>query len=124
LERKILAGFRIKEAVGRGFHKGINIPPPKFAARRIEGLTGAASCMKLMPKQNLHPVMATTNHFQYIVRQTEYEGTQKGLHHDQSFLEGLGGDGWDLATVIPIVEGGKTVRLVYYLKKQSTGSLI
>jgi len=87
-------------------------------------LTGPANCMKLMLKQNCTLFMAITNHFQYLVRQSEYESTQKGLHHDQTILEGLGGDGWDLATVVPIVEDGKTVRIVYYLKKQSTGSLI
>jgi len=68
--------------------------------------------------------MSTTNHFQYLLRQTEYHGTQKGLHQDQSFLEGLGSDGWDLTAVVPIVEEGKTVRLLYCLKKQSRGSFI
>jgi hypothetical protein len=68
--------------------------------------------------------MSTTNQFQYLIRQTDYQGNQKGLHHDQSFLEGLGSDGWDLAALVPIVEEGKTVRLLYCLKKQSKGSFI
>jgi hypothetical protein len=81
--------------------------------------------MKLAPKPKFKTlIMTASNHFQYLIRQEEYEGTQKGLHHDQSFLEGLGNDGWDLTAVVPIVENGKTVRLVYCMKKQSRGSFI
>jgi len=68
--------------------------------------------------------MSTSNHFQYLLRQMEYEGTQKGLHHDQTVLEGLGSDGWELAAAVPIVDEGKTVRIVYCLKKHSKGSFI
>jgi hypothetical protein len=67
---------------------------------------------------------STSNQFQYLLRQTDYQGTQKWLQHDQSFLEGLGNDGWDLAAAVPIVEEGKTVRLLYCLKKQSRRSFI
>ena len=68
--------------------------------------------------------MSTSNNFQYLLKQTEYEGTQKSLHHDQSILEGFGSDGWELAAAVPIVEDGKTVRIVYCLKKQSRRSFI
>jgi hypothetical protein len=54
----------------------------------------------------------------------DYHGTQKALHQDQNFLDGLGEDGWDLAAAVPIVEDGKTVRIVFCLKKQSRGSYI
>ncbi|HTV61008.1 MAG TPA: hypothetical protein VMH30_00410 [Verrucomicrobiae bacterium] len=66
----------------------------------------------------------TTNQFQYQLRQVEYQGTQKGLQHDQSFLDGMGNDGWDLAAAVPIVEDGKTVRVLYCLRKQSRHSMI
>ncbi len=68
--------------------------------------------------------MPTSNNFQYLLKQTEYEGTQKGLHHDQTILEGFGSDGWELAAAVPIVEEGKTVRIVYCLKKTSRRSFI
>ncbi len=68
--------------------------------------------------------MTASNHFQYLLRQTDYHGTQKELHQDQSFLDGLGSDGWELAAAVPIVEDGKTVRIVYCLKKQSKGSFM
>jgi len=68
--------------------------------------------------------MTHTNRYQYLIRQTDYHGTQKGLHHDQSFLDGLGEDGWNLTAAIPIVEDGKTVRIIYCLKKESKGSYI
>ena len=68
--------------------------------------------------------MSHTNHYQYLIRQMDYHGTQKALHHDQNFLDGLGEDGWELATAVPIVEDGKTVRIVFCLKKQSRGSYI
>ncbi len=54
----------------------------------------------------------------------DYQGTHKGLLHDQSILEGLGSDGWELAAAVPIVEEGKTVKIVYCLKKGSHHSLI
>jgi hypothetical protein len=54
----------------------------------------------------------------------DYHGTQKALGHDQSVLEGLGSDGWELASAVPIVEEGKTVRIIYCLKKQSRRSII
>jgi hypothetical protein len=68
--------------------------------------------------------MSTSYNYQYLLRQTEYHGTQKALHQDQNFLDGLGEDGWDLAAAVPIVEDGKTVRIVFCLKKQSRGSYI
>ena len=68
--------------------------------------------------------MSTSNNFQYLLRQTDYHGTQKGLQHDQGLLEGLGSDGWELVSAMPIVEDGKTVRILYCLKKTSRRSLI
>jgi len=68
--------------------------------------------------------MSTSNYFQYLIRQMDYHGTQKALGHDQSVLEGLGSDGWELASAVPIVEEGKTVRIIYCLKKQSRRSII
>ena len=68
--------------------------------------------------------MPTSNNFQYLLKQTEYEGSQKGLHHDQAILEGLGSDGWELAAAVPIVAEGKTVRIVYCLKKTSRRSFM
>ena len=68
--------------------------------------------------------MPASNTFQYLLRQTEYEGSEKSLHHDQSILEGLGSDGWELAAAVPIVAEGKTVRIVYCLKKTSRRSFI
>ena len=50
--------------------------------------------------------MPASNTFQYLLRQTEYEGSEKSLHHDQSILEGLGSDGWELAAAVPIVAEG------------------
>jgi hypothetical protein len=68
--------------------------------------------------------MSTSNTFQYLLRQTDYEGTPKSLQHEQTILEGFGSDGWELAAAVPIVEEGKTVRIVYCLKKHSKGSFI
>jgi hypothetical protein len=68
--------------------------------------------------------MSHTNHYQYLIRQMEYHGTQKALHQDQNFLDGLGDDGWNLTAAVPIVEDGKTVRIIYCLKKESRGSYI
>jgi len=63
--------------------------------------------------------MATSNHFQYLLRQVDYEGTQKNLHTEQIGLDSLGNDGWELAAAVPVVEAGKTVRIVFCLKKHT-----
>ena len=63
--------------------------------------------------------MATSNHFQYLLRQVDYDGTQKNLQREQVGLESLGNDGWELAAVVPVVEEGTTVRIVFCLKKHT-----
>ena len=67
---------------------------------------------------------STPNHFEYKLRLMDYHDNQKSLHHDEVVLDGYGTDGWDLAAAIPIVEEGKTVRIVYCLRKPSKRSLI
>ncbi len=54
----------------------------------------------------------------------EYQNNAKALTRDQSVLEGLGSDGWELAAAVPIVEEGKTERILYCFKKHSHRSII
>jgi len=67
---------------------------------------------------------SNSNVFEYTIRQLEYHEDQKSLQHAETILAGLGGDGWDLAAAVPIVEQGKTVRIMYCLRKHSRRSLI
>lgn len=67
---------------------------------------------------------SASNHFEYRLRLMDYHGDQKSLHHDESILDGAGNDGWDLACAVPIVEDGKTVKILYCLKKHSKRSMI
>jgi hypothetical protein len=54
----------------------------------------------------------------------DYKDSQRSLLHDEAVLEGIGGDGWELVSAVPITEDGKTIRIVYYFKKQSSRSMI
>jgi hypothetical protein len=65
-----------------------------------------------------------SNTFEYTIRQLEYHVDQKSLHHAEIILGGLGSDGWDLAAAVPIVEEGKTVRILYCLRKHTKRSII
>ncbi len=67
---------------------------------------------------------SNSNHFEYKIRLMDYQDSHRSLLHDEAVLEGLGSDGWELVSVVPIVEGGKTIRIVYYLKKQSRRPMI
>ena len=64
------------------------------------------------------------NHFEYKIRLMDYQDSQRSLLHDEAVLEGLGSDGWELVSAVPITEHGKTIRMVYYFKKQSRRSMI
>ncbi|HXE41436.1 MAG TPA: hypothetical protein VN516_00320 [Candidatus Baltobacteraceae bacterium] len=68
--------------------------------------------------------MPATNHFEYKIRQMDYHGDPKNLLLDESILDGSGHDGWELVSAVPIVEHGKTVRILYCMKKQSKRSMI
>ena len=68
--------------------------------------------------------MSLSSHFEYKLRQLDYHGDQKSLHHTEAILDGSGQDGWDLVTAVPIVEDGKTVRILYCLKKHSRRTTI
>jgi len=65
-----------------------------------------------------------SNHFEYKIRLMDYQDNQRSLIHDEAVLEGVGSDGWELVSAVPIVEGGKTIRIIYYLKKQSRRPMI
>jgi hypothetical protein len=69
-------------------------------------------------------MISTANHFEYKLRLMDYHDTQKSLQYDESILDGAGNDGWDLASAVPIVEGGKTVKILYCMKKHSKRSMI
>jgi len=64
------------------------------------------------------------NHFEYKIRLMDYQDSQRSLLHDEAVLEGIGVDGWELGSAVPITEHGKTIRIVYYFKKQSRRSVI
>ncbi|HEU5397576.1 MAG TPA: DUF4177 domain-containing protein [Verrucomicrobiae bacterium] len=68
--------------------------------------------------------MAAGNHFEFKLRQLDYHGDPKSLINDEHILNASGGDGWELVSAVPIVENGKTVRILYCLKKHSRHSLI
>ncbi|HEY3761628.1 MAG TPA: hypothetical protein VGN23_07765 [Verrucomicrobiae bacterium] len=62
--------------------------------------------------------------FEYNLRELEYQSDQKNFQDIEIILDGLGSDGWDVAAAVPIVEQGKTVRILYCLRKHSRRSLI
>lgn len=68
--------------------------------------------------------MSVSSHFEYKLRQVDYVGDQKSLHHAEIILDGSGHDGWDLVTAVPIIEAGKTVRILFCLKKHSRRSIV
>lgn len=47
------------------------------------------------------------NHFEYKIRLMDYKDSQKSLLHDEAVLEGIGVDGWELVSAVPITEDGK-----------------
>lgn len=64
------------------------------------------------------------NSFEYKIRQTDYHGDAKSIHLEENVLSGVGSDGWELVAAVPIVEGGKTVKILHYMVKQSKRSMI
>jgi hypothetical protein len=54
----------------------------------------------------------------------DYHNDKKNLLQDEGILDAYGQDGWELASAVPIVEDGKTVRILYCLKKQSRRAII
>ena len=70
------------------------------------------------------PMHTGHNHFDYKIRLMDYKDSQRSLLHDEAVLEGIGGDGWELVSAVPITEDGKTIRIVYYFQKQSSRSMI
>jgi hypothetical protein len=67
---------------------------------------------------------SASNHFEYKIRQMDYQFDQKHFHHEENVLDGSGHDGWEVVSAVPIVEEGKTVRILYCMKQQSKRSLI
>ncbi len=64
------------------------------------------------------------NSFEYKIRQTDYHGDAKSLHLEENVLSGVGSDGWQLVSAVPIIENGKTVKILHYLVKHSKHSMI
>ena len=92
---------------------------------RVFKLTGPSSCAIIRAIfKSLLLMHSGPNHFEYKIRLMDYQDNQRSLLHDEAVLEGLGGDGWELVSAVPIVDGGKTIRIIYYFKKQSRRSMI
>ena len=67
---------------------------------------------------------SSSSHFENKIRQLDYHNDTKSLQHSECILDAYGQDGWELASAVPIVEGGKTVRVLYCMKKQTKRAII